>query len=398
MMIDSINNTFLETDLDRNNIAAVRLAGLQDELNLSSVQYQVCDLIPCNLDHEDRLMGPQTTVSILFVGYILMQIPSNLFLNKTGKPAIYLPTCMIIWGVISGATGATQNFAGLVACRFFLGFIEAAYFPGCLFYLSAWYTRKELGLRTAILYSGSLISGAFGGLITAGITSNMDGTHGLRAWRWVFLLEGCITVLIACAAFFVLPNFPRTTTWLTEEERQLAVFRLQEDIGEDDWTSAESQSFFGGLKLALMDIKTWILTVLMLSIVSSASVTNFFPTVVKTLGYGNIRTLLLTAPPYVLAVITTYANAWHADRTGERFLHIVLPLCVGVAAFILCAATSSTAPRYFAMMLMVPGVYTGYVVALGEYRAFLRNVLANFLSQRGFPIRCHDPRLSGRPL
>lgn len=114
----------------------------------------------------------------------------------------------------------------------------------------------------------------------------------------------------------------------------------------------------------MLDIKTWVFTILMLSIVSSASVTNFFPTVVKTLGYDNVNTLLLTAPPYVLAVITTYINAWHADRTGERFYHIVLPLCVGVAAFILAAATSSTAPRYVAMMLMVPGVYTGYVVAL----------------------------------
>ncbi|KAF2008908.1 pantothenate transporter liz1 [Aaosphaeria arxii CBS 175.79] len=331
--------------LDRNNIAAVRLAGLQDELDLSSVQYQ-------------------TTVSILFVGYILMQIPSNLFLNKTGRPAIYLPTCMIIWGIISGATGACQNFGGLVACRFFLGFIEAAYFPGCLFYLSSWYTRKELGFRTAVLYSGSLISGAFGGLVTAGITSNMDNIHGLRAWRWVFILEGIITVIIAVSAFWVLPNFPRTTTWLSEEERQLAAYRLIEDVGEDDWQSSEDQSFFNGLKLALLDIKTWVLTILLLSIVSSASVTNFFPSVVKTLGYGNIETLLLTAPPYALAVITTYLNAWHADRTGERFFHITIPLCVGVAAFILAAATKSTAPRYVAMMLMVPGVYTGYVVAL----------------------------------
>ncbi|PSN75048.1 pantothenate transporter liz1 [Corynespora cassiicola Philippines] len=331
--------------LDRNNIAAVRLAGLQDELNLSSVQYQ-------------------TTVSILFVGYILMQIPSNLFLNKTGKPALYLPICMIVWGIISGATAACQNFAGLVACRFFLGFVEAAYFPGCLFYLSSWYTRKELGFRTAVLYSGSLVSGAFGGLITAGITSNMDYTKGLRAWRWVFIIEGVITVIIAIFAFWILPNFPRTTSWLSEEERQLAVYRLQEDVGEDDWTSSESQTFFHGLKLALIDVKTWVLTILLLSIVSSASVTNFFPTVVKTLGYGNVETLLLTAPPYVLAVITTFVNAWHADRTGERFFHIVLPLCVGVAAFILAAATSSTAPRYVAMMLMVPGVYTGYVVAL----------------------------------
>jgi len=89
--------------LDRNNIAAVRLAGLQDELNLSSTQYQ-------------------TVISILFVGYILMQVPSNLFLNKIGRPAIYLPGCMVAWGIISGATAGCQNFGGLIAIRFFFGF------------------------------------------------------------------------------------------------------------------------------------------------------------------------------------------------------------------------------------------------------------------------------------
>lgn len=89
---------------------------------------------------------------------------------------------MVVWGLISGLTAVTHNFAGLMANRFFLGFVEAAYFPGCLFYLSSWYTRKELAFRTAILYSGSLISGAFGGLITAGITADMDGALGHRAW------------------------------------------------------------------------------------------------------------------------------------------------------------------------------------------------------------------------
>ena len=147
--------------LDRNNIAAARLAGLEEELNLSSTQYLTC-------------------LSILFVGYLLMQVPSNLFLNKIGKPALYLPTVMIIWGIISAATAAAESFGGLVAIRFFLGFVEAAYFPGCLFFLSSWYTRKELGFRTAILYSGSLLSGAFSGLISAGIRNGLDGAKGLR--------------------------------------------------------------------------------------------------------------------------------------------------------------------------------------------------------------------------
>lgn len=96
------------TGRDRNNIAAARLAGLERDLNLSSIEFQ-------------------TSVSILFVGYLLMQIPSNLFLNKIGKPAIYLPTCMIVWGVISAATAACKSAGGLYAVRFFLGFVEAAY-------------------------------------------------------------------------------------------------------------------------------------------------------------------------------------------------------------------------------------------------------------------------------
>lgn len=129
----------------------------------------------------------ETSVSILFVGYILMQIPSNLFLNKVGKPALYLPGVMVIWGIISTATAAAQGFGGLVAIRFCLGFVEAAYFPGCLYFLSCWYTRKELAFRSAILYSGSLISGAFAGLIAAGITSGMDQKLGLPAWRWYVL-------------------------------------------------------------------------------------------------------------------------------------------------------------------------------------------------------------------
>lgn len=87
----------------------------------------------------------------------------------------------------------------------------------------------------------------------------MDGLHGLRAWRWLFIIEGTITIGVAAASYFILPNFPRTTKWLTEQERELAVWRLEEDIGEDDWVDSEQQSFFQGAKLALLDPKMWIL-------------------------------------------------------------------------------------------------------------------------------------------
>lgn len=231
--------------LDRNNIAAARLAGLQAShkkggISLTSTQYL-------------------TALSIFYVGYLPMQIPSNLFLNKIGKPALYLPTVMVLWGVISAATAGAQSYSGLIAIRFLLGFVEAAYFPGCLFFLSSWYTRKELGFRTALLYSGSLLSGAFSGLISAGIRKNLDGARGMRAWRWMFIIEGVITVFVALCAYFVLPNFPRTTSWLTEEEKALAVWRLEEDIGEDDWVDSGQQTFWHGFVLAMGDVKMWIL-------------------------------------------------------------------------------------------------------------------------------------------
>lgn len=105
--------------------------------------------------------------------------------------------------------------------------------------------------------------------------------------------------------------------------------------------------------------------VLLFGFVASGTVTNLFPTVVETLGYSSVISLLLTVPPYALAVITSFLNAWHADKTGERYFHITLPLYFAVIAYIIAASTTAVGPRYFAMMLMPAGVYTGYVVALG---------------------------------
>lgn len=93
--------------------------------------------------------------------------------------------------------------------------------------------------------------------------------------------------------------------------------------------------------------------VLVFCISASGTVTNFFPAVVSTLGYDRVPSLLLTAPPYVLAVIVTYINATHADKTGERYWHVAGPMGVAIIAYIIAATTSHIAPRYLSMMLMV---------------------------------------------
>jgi MFS family permease len=115
-----------------------------------------------------------------------MQVPSNLLLNYCGRPAYYLGFFISIWGLVSALTSQVSSPTGIIVCRLILGIVEAPFFPGVLFYLSKWYTKKELNLRMSIFYSGSLISGAFGNLIAAGILSGLDGVRGYEAWQWLY--------------------------------------------------------------------------------------------------------------------------------------------------------------------------------------------------------------------
>ncbi|KAK9470908.1 major facilitator superfamily domain-containing protein [Dipodascopsis tothii] len=330
--------------LDRNNIAAAKLSTLMEDLHLSDTQYSTC-------------------VSILFIGYILMQVPSNLILEKIGKPSIYLPSAMAIWGILSACTAAVQGFGGLLAVRFLIGFAEAVFYPGVVFYLSCWYTRKEISSRSAIFVCGSWLSGAFSGLIAYGVTENLDGVRGLAAWRWLFLIEGVVTVGVALAAIPILPQLPATTRWLSKEERLLAVVRMIEDVGQrdddtsgqegDDAEKAKAKSAFGGFMLAVKDVKVVTIFLMMFSFAVTAGINTVFPTIVGSLGFSRPKTLLLTAPPWLLVALTSVLNSVHADRTGERYLHMLWGPMLSLIGFIIGISSTKTAPRYVAMILLL---------------------------------------------
>ncbi|KAJ7507751.1 MFS general substrate transporter [Mycena galericulata] len=293
--------------IDRNNAAAARLHGFERDLNLTGTQFA-------------------SVLSILYVGYLLMQIPSNMFLNYIGRPSIYLPVCMISWGLLSVSTGFTTNFISVMYTRFFIGFTEAAFFPGAWFLISKWYTRRELSQRTALLSCGSLISNAFGSLIASGILDTMDDKWGYASWRWLFFIEGGMTVLVAFAAIFILPDFPETqNSWLSSAERALAQRRMAEDAGMDEDLDPKQGSIFGFV-MAVSDWKIWFLAFTLTSIVLSLSFNAYFPTLAETMGYDKTLTLLLCAPPWFFATFVAFANSRHSDRAGERFWHIVTPL------------------------------------------------------------------------
>ncbi|KIY63519.1 sugar transporter [Cylindrobasidium torrendii FP15055 ss-10] len=329
--------------IDRNNAAAARLKGFEDDLKLEKDEFP-------------------TILSILYVGYILMQVPSNMLLNKIGRPSLYIPACMLVWGTISVLTGITTNFVGALLTRFFLGFVEAAFLPGALFLISKWYKREELGLRNALLFCGNIISNAFGSLIASGILSNMEGKLGHRAWRWLFYIEGALTMAVAVLAIFVLPDFPSTSRWLTEDEKALAILRMEEDVGvADDKKKEEQTGAWQGLKMAVLDWRVWWMAMSLTSIVISLSFNAFFPTLTATLGYGPTETLLLCAPPWIFSTIVCFCLARHSDKTQDRFFHIAGAYVVGIVGFVIAISTMNTAARYVSLFLMA-SMYSGFIV------------------------------------
>ncbi|ETI25288.1 hypothetical protein G647_04663 [Cladophialophora carrionii CBS 160.54] len=328
--------------LDRQNIASAKLADIDNDLGLSAVQYQ-------------------TSVSILFCGYILFQVPSNIIVGKIQYPAVYICAAMAVWGVVSALMAAVQNFSGLLACRFFLGIVEAAFFPGALYFLSLFYNRKQFAFRTAILYSGSQLGNAFGGLFAIAIL-NLDDHDGIEGWRWLFLIEGVMTIGIAIIFAFILPNSIRKLRGFSPQEREWVLWNFESDLGQQD--NAKEVSGRRGLLLALQDWKMWSFMALLTSIYISAAVTNFFPSVVGGLGYSRNKTYGLTAPPFILCVICMLANGFHSDKQQERYLHIVCPLAITMVANIIAVSTLSIAARYVAMMLMPASFYAASIVVL----------------------------------
>lgn len=272
--------------------------------------------------------------------------------------------------MVSACTAAVTNFTGLVICRFLLGLLEAPFFPGALLMLSSWYTPKEMATRTAIMYTGSLLSSAFGGLVGAGIEYGLDGARGLHSWQWLFLIEGTVTVVVSLGSIFALPDFPSNTAWLTAEERALAIHRLHASSGSVD---EERAPLLEGLKMAALDYKVWLLTLIIILKTSAGAVTQFIPTLVNTFHFSKVQTLLMTAPPFIFAAVVALVVSISSDRLGERCLHLVVPLAFALIGFIIAATTESLAPRYFSLFLALGGVYGCYDIAYAWMSSTVRN-------------------------
>ncbi|KAJ3800406.1 major facilitator superfamily domain-containing protein [Lentinula aff. detonsa] len=324
--------------IDRQNIAVARLRGFEEDLGLQGSQYATC-------------------LGIVYVGYLLTQVPSNMCLEYVGRPSMYLSSCMVLWGFVSMLTGAARGFYDALIARFCLGFVEAAFFPGALLLISKWYKRDEIGQRTAYLANGLLIANATGSILASGILEVMDNAYGIAAWRWLFFIEGALTISVAICAMYILPDFPKTSSgWLSAAEQTLAIRRTQEEYTVDE----SSVHPFEGLWLAISDKKVWSLAIILGLHAFSSSFHIYFPTLMQTIGYDPIFTLLICVPPWLTAIVAVIIVTRHSDRSSERYWHITASMGIALVGYVVAISTMNPVVRYISFFFMTQ-IHAGYV-------------------------------------
>ncbi|KAI1457188.1 MFS general substrate transporter [Annulohypoxylon moriforme] len=206
--------------LDRSNLNNAYVSGMKEDLGFVGNQLNMIN-------------------TCFTVGYVIGQIPANLSLHYV-KPRYFFPVCMLIWAGLTMVTASVHKPQSIMAIRFFQGIFEATTFVGTHYILGSWYTERELGKRSGIFTASGLAGTMIGGFIQTGIHTSLDGRNGLSGWRWLFIIDGIITLPIALYGFLFFPDTPSTTSafYLSESEKALAVSRVPpvEDKSPVSWT------------------------------------------------------------------------------------------------------------------------------------------------------------------
>ncbi|KAJ5963058.1 major facilitator superfamily domain-containing protein [Penicillium waksmanii] len=302
-------------------IGNAKEAGMGKDLDLSSSDYSLA-------------------VSIFFIGYLLLEVPSNMILSRT-RPSLYLPILMIIWGGMVICYVGVNSKKGLIGLRFCLGLIEAGFFPGVLLFMSNWYRKSELARRFSIFYCASLISGAVGGLIAGGDIERHATSSAISSVEMV-VLE------------FVLPDFPATTKWLTPEEREYAVRRLEE---EDNSSRTGNISHWQSFLSAIHDWRTWLFLAAQTFCTCAGTITYFIPTLMASLNYTGQDVQYMTIPIYMVAFVIVLLCGFSSDYFNERPKHIMALATMSTISLIIVATIHNPKTRYAFLAFGVSGIW-----------------------------------------
>ncbi|KAK3621894.1 hypothetical protein LTR56_013412 [Elasticomyces elasticus] len=341
-LLPTLSFLYLMCSLDKANAGNAKLFGFLEDVGMTPKQFNLA-------------------LMYLFFTYGLCEPLSNIALRRLG-PRIWFPFIVCAWGLVSTLTSQVTSYGGFVAIRLALGMTEAGLYPGSLFILSMWYTPRELATRMAIFYGANTAAGAFGGVVAYGV-GNLHGANGWPAWKWLFLIEGLITIAAGIACLFFLPHFPHQYTnkrskWLSSDEMDYARLRIKYVDGPNPPTYVFR---WQDVRAALKDRKTYFLMTMFWfgGSVPTYSLSYTLPTMVKSLGYSAVRAQALTTPPYIFATIICVLVGWLSDRFQARYLAIMGSYTLGLIGIIILWVTVHykhlAGVSYFAIFLAAAG-------------------------------------------
>ncbi|KAK3671161.1 hypothetical protein LTR78_008962 [Recurvomyces mirabilis] len=232
---------YLLAFMDRGNIGNAKIAGMVKKLKTTGKQYNMA-------------------LTVFFFPYATLEVPKR---HPEAHEAIFM-ILMILWGVVMTCQGIVKTYDQLLVTRILLGVTESGFFPAASYLPTTWCCRFEVQIRLACFFSAASLAGAFSGLLAFG-TEFMDGIGGLEGWRWIFILEGIITVLIGCTLHWTLPDSPATASFLTIEEKAVIERRVMQDTGSRAGRNNTHDGFqWRYLKDALTEWKIYVAVVIYL--------------------------------------------------------------------------------------------------------------------------------------
>ena len=319
-----------------------------DRINIGFAKLQMQQ----DIGMSDAVFG--LAAGVFFVGYVMFEIPSNLLMARIGARKT-LSRIMVLWGLTSAATLLVKQPTAFYVMRFLLGVFEAGFAPGIIFYCTLWFPRARMAGPLAILLLNAPICGVMGGPLSAVLMTHFDGAAGMRGWQWMFLIEGLACVVLGVIAFFTLTDFPRDARWLSRDEKALVAAEVNH--GE-----AKHASFRSVLK----DPRIFVLGFVLFGVICGLYTVSFWlPTMLKENGVTDIVHIgLLSAIPYITAIIASVAVARSSDRMLERRWHFVVP------AFL--AAVALTASTFLGHHLAI------YVICMSVAAAMVNTSLCQF--------------------
>lgn len=274
---------------------------------------------------------------LFYFGYLLFEVPSNLLLRRVGARR-WISRILISWGIVSCATMAVQGTYSFSMIRILLGIAEAGFFPGIVLYLSCWFPAKDRARVMALFMTGNALAACFGNPLSGWIMDSLPGVAGLKGWQWLFLLEGIPSVLLGFVVLYTLPDQPSDARWLTTQQRDWLVGRL-------DREEHDRQQRHGASKLAAMlDKRVWLLIAIYFTVAVGANASGaYLPKLVQNnfQDLTNFQIGLVSALPHLCAMIGMTLMSMSSDRMGERTYHLVFAALLAAGGWLLAAQASA---------------------------------------------------------